>query len=99
MNSAVDQSSRYRVSVDEYVRFRRDGFLVVPQLVTQEDVDILRHHTDGLMQGKLPEQRNTMAERDVSRDGGVTVQALEAPPAHLSAVEKAQYFLRLHMLH
>jgi ectoine hydroxylase-related dioxygenase (phytanoyl-CoA dioxygenase family) len=29
----------------------------------------------------------------------VTVQALEAPPAHLSPAEKAQHFLRLHMLH
>ena len=90
---------RYRVSVDQYVRFRRDGFLVVPQLVAQPDIDELRHHTDELMQGRLPEQRTTMATRDVSRDGGVTVQALEKPPAHLSPIEKAQYFLRLHMLH
>ncbi|MBC8105822.1 MAG: phytanoyl-CoA dioxygenase family protein [Anaerolineae bacterium] len=99
MTNSGDQFPRYRVSVDEYVRFRRDGFLVVPQLVPQSDVDELRRHTDDLMQGKLPEQRTTMSERDVSRDGGVTVQALEAPPAHLSPVEKAQYFLRLHMLH
>lgn len=99
MTTTAAQSSRYRVSVDEYIRFRRDGFLVVPQLVAQEDVEELRRHTDELMQGKLPEQRTTMSERDVSRDGGVTVQGLEKPPAHLSPIEKAQYFLRLHMLH
>jgi ectoine hydroxylase-related dioxygenase (phytanoyl-CoA dioxygenase family) len=40
-----------------------------------------------------------MSERDVARDGGVTVQDLEAPPAHLSPAEKAQHFLRVHMLH
>ena len=40
-----------------------------------------------------------MTERDVSKDGGVTCQALEAPPAHLSPVAKAQYFLLIHMLH
>ena len=52
------------------------------------------------MQGQLPEQRATMmAERDTSKDGGVTMQALEAPPAHLSPAEKAQYFLGIHMLH
>jgi ectoine hydroxylase-related dioxygenase (phytanoyl-CoA dioxygenase family) len=51
------------------------------------------------MQGRLPEQRQAMADRDLSKDGGVTVQGLEAPPAHLSPAEKAQYFLRIHMLH
>jgi len=99
MSAITDQSTRYRVSVDEYIRFRRDGFLVVPQLLPAEHVDELRRHTDDLMQGKLPEQRTTMNERDISRDGGVSVQALEKPPAHLSPVEMAQYFLRLHMLH
>ncbi|CAN5481203.1 hypothetical protein BH09PLA1_BH09PLA1_01820 [soil metagenome] len=96
---ANSQSSRYRVSVNEYIRFRRDGFLIVPQLVSQADVDALRQHTDDLMQGNLPEHRSTRSQRDVTRDGGVTVQALEAPPAQLSPLEKAQYFLRLHMLH
>jgi ectoine hydroxylase-related dioxygenase (phytanoyl-CoA dioxygenase family) len=99
MSVTPDQSARYRVSVDEYIRFRRDGYLVVPQLVSSEDVAELRRHTDDLMLGKLPEQRSTMGERDVTRDSGVTVQPLEAPPAHLSPIEKAQYFLRLHMLH
>jgi hypothetical protein len=51
------------------------------------------------MQGRLPEQSITMANRDLASDGGVTVQRLEAPPAHLSPAEKAQYFLRIHMLH
>jgi ectoine hydroxylase-related dioxygenase (phytanoyl-CoA dioxygenase family) len=99
MAGVLDQSSRYRVSVDEYIRFRRDGYLVVPQLVSSDDIAELRRHTDDLMQGKLPEQRTMMRERDVSRDGGVTVQPLEKPPEHLSPIEKAQYFLRLHMLH
>ena len=40
-----------------------------------------------------------MAERDVSKDHGVSVQGLESPPAHLSPDEKAQFFLRIHMLH
>lgn len=93
-------AERYLVSVEQYVRFRRDGFLVVPQLVGAEDVAELRGHTDDLMQGRLPEQAAaTMAARDVSRDHGVTIQPLEAPPAGLSAEEKAQYWLRIHMLH
>ena len=91
---------RYGVSVDEYVRFRRDGFLIVPGLVPPEDIAELRQHTDDLMQGRLPEQRgSTMSERDVSRDEPISVQGLEAPPEHLSPEEKAQYFLRIHMLH
>jgi ectoine hydroxylase-related dioxygenase (phytanoyl-CoA dioxygenase family) len=40
-----------------------------------------------------------MAERDTSKDGGVTIQDLQAPPEHLSPDEKAQYWLRIHMLH
>lgn len=101
----VDQSKtaktypRYAVSVDEYSTFRRQGFLVVRGLIPQEDIAELRQHTEDLMQGKLPEQQMTMEERDLARDGGVTIQGLEAPPEHLSPAEKAQYFLRIHMLH
>src|SRR5439155_9619427 len=59
----------------------------------------LRQHTEDLMQGRLPEQQSRMAERDVAQDTGTTGQGLEAPPAELSPLEKAQYFLRIHMLH
>src|SRR5213078_4193200 len=47
----------------------------------------------------LPEQRATMSDRDLQRDTGVVMQGLEAPPANLSPEEKAQFFLRIHMLH
>ena len=40
-----------------------------------------------------------MAERDTAGDMGTSMQGLEAPPAHLSPAEKAEYFLRIHMLH
>src|SRR5688500_1028752 len=98
-SQAPRQYPRYAVSVDEYSTFRRQGFLVVHGLVTPEDIAELRQHTEDLMQGSLPEQSMTMEERDLARDGGVTIQGLEAPPAHLSPAEKAQYFLRIHMLH
>ena len=94
-----DRADRHRVSVEEYIAFRRDGFLIVRGLVSPEQVRELRTHTEDLMQGKLPEQNRPMKERDVDSDGGVSVQDLEAPPEHLSAEEKAQYFLRIHMLH
>jgi phytanoyl-CoA hydroxylase len=93
-------AERTRVTADQYTAFRRDGFVVVRGLVSADEVAELRQHTEDLMQGKLPEQRGTrMAERDVARDHGVTVQGLEAPPEHLSPMEKAQFFLRIHMLH
>ena len=91
---------RYQVRVQQYVAFKRDGFLVVPQLISQSEVAELRQHTDDLTQGRLPEQqRSRMAERDVSKDGGVTCQELETPPESLTPEEKAQYWLRIHMLH
>jgi ectoine hydroxylase-related dioxygenase (phytanoyl-CoA dioxygenase family) len=90
---------RYLVSVDEYARFRRDGFLVVRNLVPPQDIEELRQHTEDLMQGRLPQQQKKMTERDTGKDTGVTVQGLDAPPEHLTPEQKADYFLRIHMLH
>jgi phytanoyl-CoA hydroxylase len=95
----AERTDRYRMTVQEYITFRQQGFLVVRGLLSPEEVDELREHTEELMQGRLPEQTAEMAERDLRGDGGVTVQRLEAPPAHLSPHEKAEYFLRIHMLH
>ena len=97
--SGTGGSEGYRVSVDEYMTFRKQGFLVVRGLLGPDEVEELREHTELLMQGRLPEQRETMSERDAGSDTGTTAQALEAPPDHLSPEEKAQYFLRVHMLH
>jgi ectoine hydroxylase-related dioxygenase (phytanoyl-CoA dioxygenase family) len=91
--------SRYNTSVQEYTSYRQNGFLVVKNLVPPEDIADLRQHTEDLMQGKLPEQNAEMKLRDPKGDSGVTVQALEAPPSNLSPHEKAQFFLRIHMLH
>ncbi len=93
------RADRHRLAAAEYARFRRDGFLVVRGLVEPAGVEELRKHTDDLMQGKLPEQNARMQDRDVTKDGGVTMQGLEAPPEHLTPTQKAQYFLRIHMLH
>jgi ectoine hydroxylase-related dioxygenase (phytanoyl-CoA dioxygenase family) len=92
-------TDRYRVMVEQYRAFRRDGFLVVRGLVPMDDIEELRRHTEDLMQGRLPEQRVQMAARETDKDGPVTCQGLEAPPAHLTPAEKAQHFLRIHMLH
>jgi len=75
------------VTVAEYLHFKKCGYVVIKELVPPEDVAELRTHTDDLMQGRLPEQKNPQE------------QGLEAPPEHLSPHEKAQFFLRIHMLH
>jgi phytanoyl-CoA hydroxylase len=93
------ETNRYRVSVEQYRAFRRDGFLVVRSLVSAEEIAELRQHTEDLMQGRLPDQSRKMSKRDTQDDGGVSIQGLEAPPEHLSPDEKVQYFLRIHMLH
>ena len=92
------RADRYAVSVEEYIQFKRNGFLVVRSLVSPEDIAELRQHTDDLMQGRLPEQGRQM-EAGTTPQNGTAVQGLEAPPAHLSPEEKVQYFLRIHMLH
>lgn len=95
--AARDQEP-YRVSVEQYTTFRRQGFLVVPTLLTPAEVAELRDHTEDLMQGRLPEQAQAELERG-DHASGVATQQLAAPPAHLSPQEKAEYFLRIHMLH
>lgn len=50
---AVRPYPRYRVSVAEYVTFRRQGFLIVRGLVPPEDVAELVDHTDDLLRGRL----------------------------------------------
>lgn len=82
---AVTRTDRYMVSVQEYLTFRQQGFLVVKNLVAPEEIAELRRHTEDLMQGRLPEQLND--------------PKLEKPPANLSPEEKAQFFVRIHMLH
>lgn len=85
----------YHVSVEDYMRYRRDGFLVVPQLVSPAEIAELRRHTDDLMQGRLPEQQRVMGDDEAA----LQTDRLDAPPPHLSPDEKAQFFLRIHMLH
>jgi ectoine hydroxylase-related dioxygenase (phytanoyl-CoA dioxygenase family) len=93
----LNRADKYVVSVDEYVLFRRDGFLIVRGLVSQAEVEEIRQHTEDLMQGRLPEQQGVMAHgKPVS---GVEMQALEKPPEGLSPEEKAEFWLRIHMLH
>ncbi len=43
----------YRVSVEQYRTFRRDGFLIVRDLVSREHVDELLRHTEDLMYGRV----------------------------------------------
>src|SRR5438132_461639 len=93
------RNDRLRVTTEQYAHFRRDGFLIVRNVVSPSEIEELRQHTEDLMQGRLPQQRSQMSERDTAGDHGVTVQGLEAPPAHLSPEAKAEYLLRVHMLH
>ncbi len=91
-------TTTYQVSVEEYMTFRRQGFLVVRGLVSPDEIGELRSHTEDLMQGRLPEQSGHELDRG-DHDSGVATQPLAAPPEHLSPAEKAEYFLRIHMLH
>jgi phytanoyl-CoA hydroxylase len=50
---AAPRADRYRVPVDEYRRYRRDGFLVLSNLVTEDEVETLRSHADDLLHGRV----------------------------------------------
>ncbi len=98
VGSHGDTHEPYVVSIEEYATFRRQGFLVVRSLLSPDEVAELRQHTEDLMQGRLPEQAQKVLDRG-DHSSGVATQQLAAPPAHLSPAEKAEYFLRIHMLH
>jgi hypothetical protein len=56
MNAAVHpwlSIEPYRVSVDEYLRYRREGFFVVRGLVLPEHVQELSDHCDDLIEGRV----------------------------------------------
>ena len=52
-----ERADTYRVSVEEFSHFQRDGYVVVRDLVARHEIDELREHTELLMRGELPEQR------------------------------------------
>lgn len=97
-SSLSERSDRYQVTAEQYRAFRRDGFVAIRGLVSRQEADELRQHTEDLMQGRLPEQQADAKIHD-SSNGAVLVNEFGAPPANLSPQEKAQYFLRIHMLH
>jgi phytanoyl-CoA hydroxylase len=50
---APRQDNPYKVSVDEYKSYRRDGFLIVRGLVSREEVAELLAHAEDLMYGRV----------------------------------------------
>ncbi|HEX8372483.1 MAG TPA: phytanoyl-CoA dioxygenase family protein [Chthoniobacterales bacterium] len=79
----------YRVSIDEFTTYRRDGFVVIRGLVPDEEIAELRQHTEDLMDGKLPQQREDASPSE----------RLAPPPEHLTREQKANHYFRIHMLH
>jgi len=49
---APQRADRYRVSVDEYCAYWRDGFLIVRHLVPLEEVEELKRHAMDLFYGR-----------------------------------------------
>jgi phytanoyl-CoA hydroxylase len=88
MNAAATApaTTMRRASVDEFTAYRRDGYLIVRGLVPASDIAALTRHTEDLMAGRLPPPE----------PGEIPIPP---PPAHLSAIDRAQHYLRLHMLH
>ncbi|MFN8445227.1 MAG: phytanoyl-CoA dioxygenase family protein [Caldilineaceae bacterium] len=55
-NGNVNKSSNlsaYRVKVDEYKSYWRNGYLIVRNLVTQADVDVMKQFATGLLHGEI----------------------------------------------
>lgn len=74
---------KYRVSVDEYVRFKEQGYVVVRGLVPPEDVQELNAHVDNLLAG-----------REVI-EGARIMADLGQKPREMTPED----WLRVHMLH
>ena len=53
MKTVGEKRPRYTVSIDEYVRFRRDGYLIVRGLVSKEDTERLLTWTEDIYEGRI----------------------------------------------
>jgi phytanoyl-CoA hydroxylase len=53
MSTSAPTAPRYAVSVDEYRRFRADGFLIVRGLVAPDEVEQVLGHVDDLLAGRV----------------------------------------------
>ena len=82
-NSTNTTSPTYRLSVDEYIRFREQGFLVVHGLVPKEEITELNEHMDDLLAGRL------------TIDGATILSDL----GKVEKPKKPSDWLRAHMLH
>lgn len=101
MNPAnkLTEAGPVSVSVEQYRQFRREGYLIVEDLFSQNEVAQLKIHADNVVLGRIPWQRGSMPVRNTAADDGTSCQPLARAPDGLSPHEREQYFLRIHMLH
>jgi len=70
---AIERPDRYRVPVDDYVFYNRNGYLLVKQLVPLEDVERLKDWADDILYGREqvegldPAQESATLEQLLSR--------------------------------
>ena len=50
---AQDRPDRYRVTVDQYIAYQRDGYIVVRGLVSQDEVEELRQFAMDILYGRI----------------------------------------------
>lgn len=50
---AIERPDRYKVSVEEYIQYQSQGYLVVPKLVASDEVEALRAHGMDILEGRL----------------------------------------------
>jgi hypothetical protein len=53
MNTSNGQRDRYRVKVEEYIAYQRDGYLVLPNLVSAERVEAMKSLAMDFYEGRL----------------------------------------------
>jgi ectoine hydroxylase-related dioxygenase (phytanoyl-CoA dioxygenase family) len=89
--SAARPYARYRVRVEEYVTFHRQGFLVVKGLVPPEDVAELAAHCEDVVAGRI-------GRAQLGEHVGYTDATWRAGGAAQADAAERQYN-RIHMLH
>lgn len=64
---AQERPDRYRVSVEEYVHFRRHGYLIVHGLVPKPQVEVLRRAMDKAFRARFSEDDKPLGEEELRR--------------------------------
>lgn len=90
-----NEYNRYQLTVEDYVRFHKQGYLIIRKLVSQEELAELKAHTEDILTGRLTLE--DIDARPAPTESGKVPHSSILDPTRVSEIERR--YVRIHMLH